>query len=56
MPSDKKRINLTVPDALYERLQAFKAKNTFVKTHLLRLSQNYEQPFEKSFLVHIRSS
>lgn len=27
MPSDKKRINLTVPDALYERLQAFKAKN-----------------------------
>lgn len=27
MPSDKKRINLTVPDAIYERLQAYKAKN-----------------------------
>lgn len=27
MPSDKKRINLTVPDAIYERLQAYKEKN-----------------------------
>lgn len=27
MPSDKKRINLTVPDAIYERLQAYKAKH-----------------------------
>lgn len=27
MPSDKKRINLTVPDAVYERLQAYKEKN-----------------------------
>lgn len=27
MPSDKKRINLTIPDGLYERLQAYKAKN-----------------------------
>lgn len=27
MPSDKKRINLTVPDAIYERLQAYKVKN-----------------------------
>lgn len=27
MPSDKKRINLTIPDALYERLQAYKTKN-----------------------------
>lgn len=24
MPSDKKRINLTVPDAVYERLQQYK--------------------------------
>lgn len=27
MPSDKKRINLTVPDSLYERLQIYKVKN-----------------------------
>lgn len=27
MPSDKKRINLTIPDGLYERLQAYKTKN-----------------------------
>ncbi len=27
MPSDKKRINLTVPDAVYERLQTYKKKN-----------------------------
>ncbi len=27
MPSDKKRINLPVPDAVYERLQAYKEKN-----------------------------
>lgn len=26
MPSDKKRINLTVPDAIYERLQVYKSK------------------------------
>ncbi|WP_130868381.1 hypothetical protein [Intestinimonas massiliensis (ex Afouda et al. 2020)] len=30
MPSDKKRINLTVPDPLYERLQQFKEKNGIV--------------------------
>lgn len=30
MPSDKKRINLTIPDGLYERLQAYKAKNGIV--------------------------
>ena len=27
MPSDKKRINLTVPDDLYDRLQRYKARN-----------------------------
>lgn len=27
MPSDKKRINLTVPDAVYEKLQAYKEHN-----------------------------
>ena len=27
MPSDKKRINLTVPDNIYEKLQAYKAEN-----------------------------
>lgn len=27
MPSDKKRINLTVPDEVYDRLQAYKEKN-----------------------------
>lgn len=27
MPSTKKRINLTVPDELYNRLQAYKQKN-----------------------------
>ena len=27
MPSDKKRINLTVPDAVYEKLQAYKELN-----------------------------
>lgn len=27
MPSDKKRINLTVPDSIYERLRLYKAKN-----------------------------
>lgn len=27
MPSDKKRINLTVPDEIYDRLQAYKEKN-----------------------------
>lgn len=26
MPSDKKRINLTVPDEIYERLQNYKAE------------------------------
>lgn len=29
MPSDKKRINLTVPDSVYERLQFYKEKNGF---------------------------
>jgi len=27
MPSDKKRINLTVPDEVYDRLQVYKEKN-----------------------------
>jgi hypothetical protein len=27
MPSDKKRINLTVPDEVYQAIQAFKAEN-----------------------------
>ena len=27
MPSDKKRINLTVPDAVYKKLQAYKELN-----------------------------
>lgn len=27
MPSTKKRINLTVPDNIYERLQVYKTKN-----------------------------
>ena len=27
MPSDKKRINLTIPDELYERLVSYKKKN-----------------------------
>lgn len=27
MPSDKKRINLTVPDEIYEQLQAYKAES-----------------------------
>ncbi len=27
MPSTKKRINLTIPDAVYERLQVFKDNN-----------------------------
>ena len=26
MPSDKKRVNLTIPDELYARLQAYKAE------------------------------
>lgn len=27
MPSDKKRINLTVPDNIYERIQAYKVES-----------------------------
>lgn len=27
MPSDKKRINLTVPDGIYEKLQKYKEEN-----------------------------
>ncbi|NLU24653.1 MAG: hypothetical protein GXW99_08105 [Clostridiales bacterium] len=27
MPSDKKKINLTVPDEVYDRLQVYKEKN-----------------------------
>lgn len=27
MPSDKKRINLTVPDGIYEKLQVYKEEN-----------------------------
>ena len=27
MPSDKKRINLTVPDHIYEQIQVYKAEN-----------------------------
>lgn len=27
MPTDKKRINLTIPESLYERLQAYREKN-----------------------------
>lgn len=27
MPSTKRRINLTIPDEIYERLQAYKSKN-----------------------------
>lgn len=27
MPTDKKRINLSIPDAIYDRLQVYKAKN-----------------------------
>ncbi len=27
MPSDKKRVNLTVPDAVYEQLQKYKEEN-----------------------------
>lgn len=27
MPTDKKRVNLTIPDALYDRLSAYKKKN-----------------------------
>lgn len=30
MPSDKKRINLTVPDELYEKLQVYKQKNGII--------------------------
>ncbi len=27
MPTTNKRVNLTIPDALYERIQAYKTKN-----------------------------
>lgn len=27
MPSDKKRVNLTIPDAIYEKLQAYKERS-----------------------------
>ena len=27
MPTDKKRVNLTIPEALYDRILAYKAKN-----------------------------
>ena len=27
MPTDKKRVNLTLPDAVYERIVSYKAKN-----------------------------
>lgn len=27
MPTDKKRVNLTLPDAVYERILAYKTKN-----------------------------
>lgn len=27
MPTDKKRVNLTLPDAVYERIVAYKTKN-----------------------------
>lgn len=27
MPTDKRRINLTIPDAVYERLQTYKERN-----------------------------
>jgi len=30
MPSDKKRINLTIPDEIYERLQAYKNETGIV--------------------------
>ena len=30
MPSDKKRINLTIPDEVYERLQAYKNESGIV--------------------------
>ena len=30
MPSDKKRINLTIPDEIYERLQTYKDENGVV--------------------------
>lgn len=30
MPSDKKRINLTIPDEIYERLQTYKVENGVV--------------------------
>lgn len=27
MPTEKKRVNLSIPDAIYDRLQAYKQKN-----------------------------
>lgn len=30
MPSENKRINLTVPDEIYEQLQQYKAENGFI--------------------------
>lgn len=60
MPSDKKRINLTIPDEVYERLQAYKNESGIVNdaTACLQLIVQQLKAYEnnKVFMNFLQNS
>lgn len=53
MPSDKKRINLTIPDEVYERLQAYKNESGIVNdaTACLQLIVQQLKAYENNKVI-----
>ena len=53
MPSDKKRINLTIPDEVYERLQAYKNESGIVNdaTACLQLIVQQLKAYENNNVI-----
>ena len=53
MPSDKKRINLTIPDEVYERLQAYKNESGIVNdaTACLQLIVHQLKAYENNKVI-----
>lgn len=53
MPSDKKRINLTIPDEIYERLQDYKAESGIVNdaTACLQLIVQQLKAYENNKVI-----
>lgn len=60
MPSDKKRVNLTIPDAIYEKLQAYKEQaglfNDATACLQLIIQQLNAQEVDRTMIEFMRKS